>query len=176
MSWLSIGIALIVISVIEAASGNYIKLLGAAPELTLLGVLYFSLNSSRERGAACGLIGGILKMAFSGLNPLILIIYVSIGFLTALYKEMLYKQLTSARMIVAFAAVVYSNMIYCFLISSMGFPYYKTIFFVSLPSAIYTAALAPLIFMVLDSAIPPREVEYREIIFKKRVFEGRRPQ
>lgn len=176
MSWLSISIALVVISVIEAASVNYIKLLGVGPELTLLGVLYFSLNSSKERGAACGLIGGILKMAFSGLNPVILIIYTSIGFLAGMYKEMLYKQLTSARMIVAFAAVIYSNIIYGFLISSLGFPYYKTIFFVSLPSAIYTAVLAPLMFMALDSVTPPREVEYREIIFKKRVFEGRRPQ
>ncbi len=176
MSWTVISIALVVISILEASSNGYIKLFGVTPEFVLLGVLYFSLNSSKEAGLVCGLIGGILKMIFAGLNPLILIIYASIGFTAGFYKEMLYKQLSSARMIIAFAAVVYSNIIYGFLISSLGFPYYKTIFFVSLPSAIYTALLAPVMFMVLDSVLPPREVEYREIIFKKRVYEGRRPQ
>jgi rod shape-determining protein MreD len=169
-------ITLVVLAILEAPFNSYLKLLGAAPELVLLGVLYFSLNSPKEAGLACGLIGGVLKMALSGLNPVILIIYASIGFLAGLYKETLYKQLSSARMILAFAAVVYSNMIYGFLISSLGFPYYKMIFFICIPSAIYTAALAPLIFIALDSITPPREVEYREIIFKKRAYEGRRPQ
>jgi len=176
MSWPFITITLVVLSILEVPVNGYLKLLGAGPELVLLGVVYFSLYSSKEAGLVCGLMGGVIKMALSGLNPVILIIYASIGFAAGLYKEMLYKQLSSARMILAFAAVVYSNIIYGFLISSLGFPYYKMIFFICIPSAIYTAALAPPIFIVLDSITPPREVEYREIIFKKRVYEGRRPQ
>lgn len=176
MSWPFISITLVVLSILEVPVNNYLKLLGAGPELILLGVVYFSLYSSKERGLACGLIGGVLKMVLSGLNPVILILYASIGFTVGLYKEMLYKQLSSARMILAFAAVVYSDMIYGFLISSLGFPYYKMIFFICIPSAIYTALLAPLVFIVLDSITPPREVEYKEIIFKKRAYEGRRPQ
>lgn len=176
MSWPFISITLVILSILEAPFNSYLKLLGAGPELVLLGVVYFSLYSSKGRGLVCGLIGGVLKMALSGLNPVILIIYASIGFMVGLCKEMLYKQLSSARMILAFAAVVYSNVLYGFLISSLGFPYYKMIFFVCLPSAIYTAVLAPLLFIVLDSIMPPREVEYREIIFKKRVYEGRRLQ
>lgn len=176
MSWPFIIITFTILSVLEAPLNNYLKLLGTGPELVLLGALYFSLYSSKERGLACGLVGGVFKMALSGLNPLILIIYGSIGFAVGLYKEMLYKQLSSARMALAFAAVVYSNIIYGFLISSLGFPYYKMIFFICIPSAIYTALLAPPIFIVLDSITPPREIEYREIIFKKRAYEGRRPR
>ncbi len=176
MSWPFIIMTFTVLSVLEASFNNYLKLLGAGPELISLGVLYFSLYLSKEKGLACGLIGGVLKMAVSGLNPIILIIYASIGFTAGLYKEALYKQLSSARMILALAAVIYSNMIYGFLISSLGFPYYKMILFVCIPSAIYTALLAPSVFIALDSITPPREVEYKEIIFKKRAYEGRRPR
>lgn len=176
MSWISVILSLSVISVLEAAFHNYIRLLGVSPELLLVGVLYFALNSDRETGAACGLIGGILKMVVSGAHPLVLVIYASIGFAAGFYKEALYKQLFSAQMILAFAAVICSNIIYGLLISSMGLPYYKTIFFVAIPSALYTSVLAPLMFMAFETVLPPREIEYKEIIFKKRVFEGRRPQ
>ncbi len=176
MSWMSIILSLSVVSIIEAAFHNYVKLLGVSPELLLVGVLYFALNSDRERGAVSGLIGGILKIAVSGAHPLVLLIYASIGYAAGFYKEALYRQLFSAQMILALAAVICSNIVYDFVISSMGLPYYKTIFFIAIPSAFYTAALAPVIFMAFETVLPPREIEYKEIIFKKRVFEGRRPQ
>lgn len=176
MNWLLIGISMVTISIVEAAAQNYVRLLGVGPELLLLGILYFSLNSPKEAGIICGLIGGILKIVFSGANPLILVIYTSVGFFAGRYKEMLYKQLPVAQVILSFAAVIYSNVIYNFLISSWGLPYYKTVIFISIPAAIYTCALAPFMFILLESVVPPREIEYKEIIFKKRVFEGRRPQ
>lgn len=176
MSWLSIFISLIVISVFEAASYNYIKLFGVGPELLLLGILYLGLNSTKETGAACGLIGGILKMASSGMHPFVLIIYTSVGFFAGLFKEAVYKELPSARAILSFITVMYSAILYNFLIYSLGLPYYKALLFISAPSAIYTSALAPLVFIALEFLIPPREIEYKEIIFKKRAFEGGRPE
>lgn len=176
MSWLSIFISLIVISVFEVASYNYIKLFGVGPELLLLGILYLGLNSTKEKAAVCGLIGGILKMAISGMHPFVLIIYTSVGFCAGFFKEAVYKELPLARVILSFITVIYSAILYNFLISSLGFPYYKALFFLSVPSAIYTSALAPLIFIALEFLIPPREIEYKEIIFKKRVFEGGRPE
>lgn len=176
MRWPYIIVTLIIISILEAGSHNYIKLLGASPELLLIGVIFFSLNSNKERGAVCGFIGGFLEMTFSGLHPLILILYGSIGYAAGLYKEALYRHLASAQMIVTAIAVVYSTLIYDLLISSTGFPYYKAVFFLTLPAAIYTSLLAPVIFKVLEFFMPSIETDYKEIIFKKKVFEGRRPQ
>lgn len=176
MRWPSVFISLIVISIIEAASYNYIKLFGVGPEFLLLGVLYLGLNSTRETGAVCGLIGGILKTVISGTHPFILIIYTSVGFFAGLFKEAVYKELPLARAILAFLTVIYSAVLYDFLIHSLGLPYYKALFFLSIPSAIYTSVLAPFMFIVLEFLLPPREIEYKEIIFKKRIFEGGRPE
>jgi len=176
MRWPNIIITLIIISIIEAGSHDYIKVLGASPELLLIGVLFFSLNSNKERGAVCGFIGGLLEMAFSGLHPSILILYGSIGYAAGLYKETLYRHLASAQMLVTAIAVLYSTLIYGILISSIGFPYYKAVLFLIVPAAIYTSLLAPVIFRVLEFFIPSIETDYKEIVFKKKVFEGRRPQ
>ncbi len=169
-------IALIFISIFEAASYNYIKLFGVGPEFMLLGVLYFGLNSTKGAGAVCGLIGGILKVSFSGAHPLILLIYTSVGFFASLFKGAVYKELPLARAILTFITVIYSNIFYNFLISSLGLPYLKALFFLSIPTAIYAAALAPFIFILLEFLLPPREIEYKEIIFKKRALERGRPE
>lgn len=169
-------IALTSIAILETSGCNYIKCFESAPELLLLGVVYLSLYSSKETGVVCGIIGGILKMIFYGLNPLVLIIYASTGFIIGFYKEMIYRHSRLIRMALVFTAVVYSNLIYGILISSRGLPYYKAVFFICIPSAIYTALLAPAFFRILEAWTPSNEVEYREIIFKKRVLEGRRPQ
>ena len=176
MRWPQIIITLVAISVLEAGSRNYIKLLGVSPELVLVGVLFFSLNSNKEKGAVCGFIGGLLEMAFTGAHPLILILYGLIGYAAGLYKEALYRHMASAQMIMAAIAVVSSSLIYGLFISSSGFPYYKAVFFLTIPAAIYTSLLAPLIFKVLEFFMPSIETDYKEIVFKKKVFEGRRPQ
>lgn len=176
MRWPQIITALIIISVLEAASRNYIKLLGAGPELVLTGVLFFALNSNKEKGAACGFIGGLLEMVFSGVHPLILILYGSIGYAAGLYKEALYRHLASAQMIITAIAVVSSTLIYDILISSAGFPYYKAVFFLTVPATIYTSLLSPVVFTVLEFFMPSIETDYKEIVFKKKVFGGRRPQ
>lgn len=176
MKGLFIIIALASIAVLEAAGCNYIKCFGVAPELLLLGVVYLSLYSSKGKGAVCGIIGGILKMVFFGLNPSVLITYASAGFVIGFYKEMIYRHSRPIRMALVFTAAIYSNLIYGILISSRGLPYYKAVFFICIPSAAYTALLTPVFFRILEAVTPSKEVEYREIIFKKRVFEGRRPQ
>ncbi|MFA5338900.1 MAG: rod shape-determining protein MreD [Candidatus Omnitrophota bacterium] len=176
MSWPRIIITLVIISVLEAGSRNYIKLLGANPELVLIGVLFFSLNSDKEKGAVCGFAGGLLEMVFSGAHPLILVLYGAIGYAAGLYKEALYRHLASAQMIIAAIAVVSSTLIYGLLISSAGFPYYKAVIFITIPVAIYTSLLAPPVFRVLEFFMPSIETDYKEIVFKKKVFEGRRPQ
>jgi len=174
--WPSIFAALISISILESASCSYIKLFGVGPELLVLGVLYLGLYSTKEVGAVCGLIGGILKMAFSGMHPLILIIYASIGFLAGLFKEAVYKELPLAKAILSFISVMYLTAIYSLLISSRGLPYHKALFFISIPTAIYTSILAPFIFIVLEFLLPRGEIEYKEIIFRKRAFEAGRPE
>ena len=176
MSWSRIIITLVIISILEAGSCNYIKLLGVSPELVLIGVLFFSLNSNKEKGAACGFFGGLLEMAFSGAHPLILILYGAIGYTAGLYKEALYRHLASAQMIMAAAAAVSSMLIYDMFICSSGFPYYRSVFFLAIPAAVYTSLLAPLVFKVLEFFMPSVETDYKEIVFKKKVFEGRRPQ
>jgi rod shape-determining protein MreD len=176
MRWPRIIIALVIISILEAASRNYIKFLGASPELVLIGVLFFSLNSTKEKGAVYGFIGGLLEMVFSGVHPLILILYGSIGYAAGLYKEALYRHLASAQMIITAIAVASSALIYDILISSAGFPYYKAVFFLTIPVAIYTSLLSPVIFTVLEFFMPSIETDYKEIVFKKKVFGGRRPQ
>lgn len=176
MRWPQIITALIIISVLEAAGHNYVKLLGVSPELVLIGVLFFALNSNKEKGAVCGFIGGFLEMIFSGIHPLILILYGSIGYAAGLYKEALYRHLASAQMIITAIAVMASALIYGILISSNGFPYYKAVFFLTIPAVIYTSLLSPAIFRVLEFLMPSIEMDYKEIVFKKKVFEGRRPQ
>ena len=176
MRWPHIVITLIVLSILEAASHNYIKILGAGPELVLIGVLFFSLNSGKEKGAVCGAIGALLEMVFSGLNPIILLVYGSIGYAAGMYKETLYRHRAPAQMAVTAIAVIYFTLIYDILICSGGFPYYKAVFFLTVPVTIYTAALAPPVFRVLEFFMPPVETDYKEIVFKKKVFEGRRPQ
>ena len=176
MSWSRIIITLVIISILEAGSCNYIKLLGVSPELVLIGVLFFSLNSNKEKGAVCGFIGGLLEMVFCGAHPLILILYGAIGYAAGLYKEALYRHMASAQMIITAIAVVSSMFIYDLFISSSGFPYYRAVFFLAIPAAIYTSLLAPLIFRVLELFMPSIETDYKEIVFKKKVFEGRRPQ
>ena len=176
MSWLSIFIALICISVFEAAGCNYIKLFGVGPEFLLLGILYFGLNTTKETGALCGLIGGILKMALYGVHPLILIIYTSVGFFAGYFKEAVYKESPLAQAILSFITVMYQALLHNLLIHSLGLPYHRALLFISIPSAIYTSALAPLIFILLELLLPPKQIEYKEIIFKKRVFEGGRPE
>lgn len=176
MRWPQIVIALVTVSVLEAASRNYVKLLGAGPELVLIGVLFFALNSNKEKGAVCGFIGGLLEMAFSGAHPLILVLYGSIGYAAGLYREALYRHLASAQMIITAIAAVTSALIYDTLISSNGFPYYKAVFFLVIPAAIYTSLLSPVIFRVLEFFMPSIDTDYKEIVFKKKVFDGRRPQ
>jgi len=176
MRWPQIITALIIISVLEAAGRNYVKLLGVSPELVLIGVLFFALNSSKEKGAVCGFIGGLLEMAFSGAHPLILILYGSIGYAAGLYKEALYRHLASAQMIITAIAVTACALIYDILISSTGFPYYKAVFFLTIPAVIYTSLLSPVIFRALEFFMPSIETDYKEIVFKKKVFEGRHPQ
>ena len=176
MRWPRIIITLLIISVLEASSHNYIKVLGASPELVLIGVLFFALNSDKEKGAACGFIGGFLEMTFYGLHPLVLILYGVVGYAAGFYKETLYKHLASAQMIVTAVAVAFSALIYDLFISSSGFPYYKAVFFFTIPVTILTSLLAPPVFRVLEFFIPSIETDYKEIVFKKKVFEGRRPQ
>lgn len=176
MRWSQIVITLIIISIIEAGSHNYVKLLGVSPELVLTGVLFFALNSDRQKGAICGLIGAFLEMVFSGLNPVILILYGSVGYVAGSYKEALYRHLASAQMIVAAIATLFSTLIYDMVISSAGFPYYKAVLFLAVPASIYTSLLAPVVFRVLEFFMPSVETDYKEIVFKKKVFEGRRPQ
>jgi rod shape-determining protein MreD len=176
MSWFAATAALTVMSVIEAASHNYIKLLGVSPELVLTGVLFFALNSDRRKGALYGLIAGLLKMSFTGMHPLIMLLYGCVGFAAGMYKEALYRHLASAQMILAAIAVMCTSIVYDMVISSKGFPYYKAVIFLSVPAAAYTAVIAPLVFKVLEFMIPPVELDYREIVFKKKVYEGRRPQ
>jgi len=176
MRWPQIITALIIISVIEAAGRVYVKLLGVSPELVLIGILFFALNSNKEKGAVCGFIGGLLEMVFSGVHPPILILYGSIGYAAGLCKEALYRHLASAQMIITAIAVMVSALIYGILISSTGFPYYKAVFFIVIPAAIYTSLLSPVIFRVLEFLMPSIETDYKEIVFKKKVFEGRRPQ
>ena len=176
MSWPRIIITLVIVSVIEAGSRNYVKLLGVSPELVLISVLFFSLNSNKEKGAVCGFIGGLLVMVFSGAHPLILILYGVIGYAAGLYKEALYRHMASAQMIMTAIAVVSSMLIYDLFICSSGFPYYKAVFFLVIPAAIYTSLLAPFIFRALEFFMPSIETDYKEIVFKKKVFEGRRPQ
>jgi rod shape-determining protein MreD len=176
MRWTRIIIALVIVSILEAASRNYIKLLGAGPEFVLIGVLFFALNSNKEKGAVCGFIGGFLEMTFSGIHPLILILYGSIGYAAGLYKEALYRHLASAQMIITAIAAASSALIYGILISSAGFPYYKAVFFLAMPVAIYTSLLSPVIFTVLEFFMPSIETDYKEIVFKKKVFGRRRPQ
>jgi hypothetical protein len=93
-----------------------------------------------------------------------------------MYKEALYRNLASAQMILAAIAVLFTSIVYDIVISLKGFPYYKAVIFLSVPAAAYTAVLAPVIFKALESVIPPVELDYREIVFKKKVYEGRRPQ
>jgi len=176
MRWPLIVITLVIISIIEAGANNYIKLLGTGPELVLTAVLFFSLNSDKTKGTVCGFIGGLLEMVFSGLNPLILILYGSIGYAAGLYKEALYRNLASARMIVTAIAVIYSTLIYDLLISSAGLPYYKAVFFLTVPAAIYSSLLAPAVFKIIEFFMPSSEIDYKEIVFKKKILEGRRPQ
>jgi rod shape-determining protein MreD len=176
MSWLSIITTLAVMSILEAACHNYVKLLGVSPELMLVGVLFFALNSNRRKGALCGFTAGLLKVAFTGMHPLVILLFGAVGFAAGMYKEALYRNLVSAQMILAALSVMFVSLIYDILISSKGFPYYKAVIFFSVPAALYTAALAPFVFRLLETLIPPVELDYREIIFKKKVYEGRRPQ
>ena len=176
MSWLAVVSTLTVMAVLEAASHNYIKLLGVSPEIMLTGVLFFALNSDRRKGATAGLIAGLLKITFTGMHPIIMLLYGSAGFIAGMYKEALYRNLASAQMIVAAIAVFFTSIVYDIFISSKGFPYYKAVLFLSVPAAAYTAVLAPVVFRVMESIMPPVELDYREIVFKKKVYDGRRPQ
>lgn len=176
MSWSVIVITLTVISILEAASHNYVKLLGVSPEIVLVGVLFLALNSDKKKGAITGMIGGLLKITFSGMHPLLILLYGLIGFVAGLYKEALYRHLAYAQMIMTAIAVISTTLIYDVMISSRGFPYYKAAFFLSMPATIYTSLISPVIFKILGSIIPSVELDYREIMFKKKVYEERRPQ
>ncbi len=176
MSWLPMATTLAVMSVLEAAAHNYVKLLGVSPEVMLVGVLFFALNSDSRKGALCGFAAGLLKVAFAGMHPLVILLFGATGFAAGMYKEALYRNLASAQMILAAIAVMFVSLVYGVLISSKGLPYYKVVIFFSVPAALYTAALAPFIFKLLETLMPPVELDYREIVFKKKIYEGRRPQ
>lgn len=176
MRWPVIILSFFVVAVVETGCANYVKLLSVAPELLVILIVYFALNSTREVAMTCGIIGGILKVSCYGVHPFILLIYASIGFIIGSFKEALNRQLPLAQALLSFTAVLYSGILYNILLSSMGFSYFRAIFLICVPTAFYTALLTPIMFKAFHIVIPSGEIEYKEIVFKKKVFEGRRPQ
>ena len=151
MKRIDLYLTIIVLLLLELTVFDKIRFYGVRPGLLLVAVLFFGFNFGVLRGVEVGLLAGVLKDLFSvgefGIN---ILLFLSVGCIAGFLKKKLFKENLITQSILA-AVVVWICSLFYFLylvkISnvSLDFPFWKP----GLYKALYTAIIAPFLFLTL---------------------------
>lgn len=130
---------------------NYIKILGAVPDLLLTSVIFFGLFSGWRTGLESGLIAGLLKDIFTldvfWINTIIFgVAGFSVGALnTKFFKESKMTQVLLVLVFTVFSMVIHFLSV-SFLTKSIRMGLFEYLFTSVVPTSIYTALVSIPIF------------------------------
>lgn len=131
---------------------DYVTVYGIKPDLVMLLVIINGFLLGPRQGAFLGFIGGVIEDLFCGsyigMNALA---NMSAGFLAGAAGERLYKENTLVVCGVTFLAALAGLLVNYLLLHylDINLPFFQTLARIMLPTALYTALLAPLLFKSL---------------------------
>ena len=142
--------ALFLLFFIETVMPEALYLFGCRPELLLVAVIFFGFNFGFLAGIEIGAISGILKDTLSvgtfGVNA---ISFSFIGFLAGYLKDKLFKENIIAQFFFSGLAVYFISAVYFFGPDKLKLAGADGEFWhISFYKALYTGALAPLLFFI----------------------------
>lgn len=155
-------ILILILGLLEVTVLDSFKLLGAKPNLLLASVVIAGLIFDLKWAVFFSVFAGILKDSFStgsfGINTLLFSLW---GFLIIKLSRKIPLDSRSIRVILAFIIVILHNLVKKFVFfifarpsASIGMFLYFTFL-----ESLYTAAILPLLFKIIESTIYPPAIE-----------------
>ncbi|MDF9408304.1 rod shape-determining protein MreD [Pelotomaculum isophthalicicum JI] len=138
-----------VVLILQTTIMDYLSVYGVKPDLVMLLVIFNGFLLGPKEGAFLGFAGGIIEDLFSGsyigINALTKMVA---GYLAGFCGERLYKENSLVVAGVAFFSTTVGLLINYFLLLYLKIymPFFYTLFRVILPTALYTAVLAPFFY------------------------------
>lgn len=136
---------------LEVNFPKYLRLFGTAPDLLLICVVFFNIYFKPRNAFSFSSFSGIIKDALSlvrfGTN---FISFTICGFVIGKTKASVYHNDKFSQILIVFVVSFLNSFIFYLLnLSSGSFPFFKSLFFIMLPEALYTAVLSPIMFYIL---------------------------
>lgn len=153
-SKLPIYFSILILFFLEVTVFSKFRVFGARPEILLIATMFFGFHFGRARGSEVGVVAGILKDIFSvtafGVNAFSFLL---IGFLCGSLKSKLFKENLITQSLLSCGSVYVLSAIYflylvCILQIAPGGMFWRISFY----KGIYTACVAPIIFLSLAAA------------------------
>lgn len=143
-------------AILDATLTNHIRIYDVKPDLFLIGVLFFALYGGLKAGASSGFVAGLVRDVFTGGPFGINVLFFTLaGCFFGYNFSKFYRESPTAQFILSFSmAMVYLLFYYVFLKFMRDA---KDTFFidigvwksVGIPFSLYTALVAPLLFLLL---------------------------
>jgi len=142
-------------SFLELNFPKFLRLFGVTPNLLLISVVFFNIYFKPKNALLftgfCGIIKDIFSIARFGMN---IVSFVACGFLVSKIKTSIYHNDRISQILTVFLVSLLNSFIF-FIINSFSIrlPFFRSLFFVILPEALYTAIIAPIIFYGLKRCV-----------------------
>jgi len=147
MSQLKLILVILLAAILQVSVGRHIRLGPCFPDLTLITALFFSMREQRVKGLKIAVTAGLFKDAFSG--GIFGLSALSFGISCLIIKSLssnIYRQGTAANFFFALLGASLAGIIHFCL---GGFRNLATPLLI-VPEALYTAVLAPPLFVALS--------------------------
>lgn len=138
--------------VLQTTIVPHLRVFGVQPDLILVVVVTYAIIQGPAAGSMAGFVGGLLEdlalIRGVGLNVLCKTI---MGYLGGLIERALFAENILLIMMAIFVATVFNQLIYAGLIVLLGekVVFWPTLSALILPSALYNALLAPVVYLLL---------------------------
>lgn len=153
MTLTSIGI-LFIISLCQTTILPHLSILGSTPDIYLIFIVFFSLNSEVKQSALVNWVSGIAKDLFSGgIFGLSSFLFIIIGYAVNRTKGSIFKEHPLSQILVTFLAALFYGLGYIFFSSLLSEHWRLSIIIQkAFLSALYAAAIVPSLFWLFKKA------------------------
>lgn len=155
-----------VLTILQSTALPRLPLLGVHPDVVLLAVLHWALLRGMREGLLWALVGGLWLDLLSGLPfGLSIISLILVAFLASLWEASLFREHISLIVLATALLSVLHGGIYVALLRLTGHPAgsWSAFWRISMPTALYTSLLSPIMFAALrwlDAAIRREQLEW----------------
>jgi len=150
---------IILFTVLQCTALNYIRILGAKPDLLLILIVFSSFNLNPLYGLGVGALCGLFSEATSGIpSGLAVLAYSAGGLILGYIGRWVYNPTLFGEMCLTFVSALGVYLFFFFLLQTinMTLPFLNAFVSIILPASFYTACVAPALFRFLRIILPVR--------------------